>query len=196
MSNITRPKVTYEVTIGSAYFCLIKDKGRDFINYEKEVTEVNTIKTLGLTRSVAELEIWASGEMYDFIQRTNGADIQLTAVALPTDLKNTLEGVQNQDGITISRTSDVEREFAFGYWSENSDGSHLYFWHPVCKLVPSEESRQTRTSDIPDPERSYTIKIIPFDRYWKYMYSTAEVEALGQTPLTIDEFFQVPVYKI
>ena len=194
-NNITRPQVTYEVTIGSAYFCLIKDKGRDFIDYETEVTEVNTIKTLGLNRNVAELEIWASGEMFDFIQRTNSADISLTAVALPTELKNKLEGVYSQDGITISRTNDIEREFAFGYWAENSDGSFYYFWHPLCKIVPSEETRQTRTSDIPDPERNYTIKVIPFDRYWKYMYSTGEAIKAGLQPLTIDEFFQKPVFK-
>ena len=195
-NNITRPPVTFEVTIGSAYFCLIEEKGRDHIKYEREVIEVNTIKTLGLTRSVAELEVWASGEMFDFIQRTNSADIALTAVALPAGLKNKLEGVEVKDGATVSRTNDIEREFAFGYWSENSDGSLLFFWHPVCKLVPTEETRQTRTSDITDPERNYTVKVIPFERYWKFTYSTSEAQAEGFVPLTINEFFQQPIWKL
>lgn len=183
----------YEVTIGSAYFCFIESKG-DTITYETEVIEVPTIRTLGLTRNVSELEVWASGQMFDYINRTAGAEIALNAVTLPSNLLNKIEGATVDIGSTINRTSDIEREFAFGYWGENNDGSLTFIWHPVCKLIPTEENHETRSNDIADPQRDYSVKILPFQNIWRHRYSTKKATTSGYNPLTIEQFFSKPTY--
>ena len=192
---IEHVKPEYRVTVGSAYFCLIKNRDNNIINYRDEVLEVPVIKTQGITRIVSELEVYASGILFDYINRTAGADIALTAVALPQGLLNDIEGALEQDGFTFNRTNDIEKEFAYGYWGENSDGSFVYYWHPVCKLVPTEENYQTRTGDIPTPERNYNIKIMPYNGLWRVKYSTSKAVEAGLKPMSIEDFFSTPIYK-
>jgi len=138
--RITPINPEFEVTIGSAYFCFIEEKTNNTITYENEVFEVPTIKTLGLTRAVSSLEVWASGEMFSYINRTAGADIALVAVTLPEDMLAKIEGSTKVGGHTFSRTNDIEREFAFGYWGVDDKGNFTYIWHPVCKLIPTEDN--------------------------------------------------------
>lgn len=194
MGNIKYVKPEYEVTIGSSYFCLVKSRDDEIINYESEVLEVPTIKSLGLTRTVSELEVYASGILFDYLSRTAGAQIALTAVTLPTDLLDKIEGAAKKDGFTFNRTNDIESEFAFGYWGENSDGSFMFYWHPLCKLTPTEENHQTRTADIQNPERNYSVKVIPYNNLWRTRYSTKADELAGYTPLSVEAFFEGPIY--
>lgn len=195
MNTIEFVKPEYEVTVGSAYFCLIKERDNQRIEYENTVLEVPTIKTLGLTRTVSELEVYASGILFDYLNRTAGAQIALTAVTLPSSLLDSIEGAGKHDGFTFNRTNDIEREFAFGYWGENSDGSFMYYWHPVCKLTPTEEQHQTRTADIPDPERNYAVRVIPFNNLWRTRYSTNADKQAGYEPIPINDFFVNPIYR-
>ena len=195
MRAITKKRPVYPVTVGSAYFCLIKSKSDREIIYEEEVIEVPTIKTLELSREVSELTVWASGQIYDHLSRTVGGDINLNAVILPPDLLRVIEGNSGKDGSVIGRINDVEREFAFGYWGENSDGSMVYIWHPVSKLTPTTETYQTRTGQMDDPQRNYAVKIIPFDGYWIYRYYTQKRIEAGYKPLEVDEFFLHPIFK-
>lgn len=195
MNEIKSIMPEYEVTVGSAYFCLIKERDSQLITYENTVLEVPTIKTLGLTRTVSELEVYASGILFDYLNRTAGAQIALTAVTLPPDLLDRIEGAVRQEGFTFNRTNDIEREFAFGYWGENSDGSFMYYWHPVCKLTPTEEQHQTRTADIPDPERNYSVRVIPFNNLWRTRYSTNADREAGYRPILIKDFFLNPIYR-
>ena len=185
----------YEVTVGSSFFNAIKERTKDTITYEGKVKELPVIKELGLTRTMSELEIFASGITFDYINQTAGAEIALKAVVLPPELINMLEGAQEKDGFTISRTNDIGREFAFGYWGEYSDKSLVYYWHPVCKLVPADEKHATRTKDIPDPEADYKIKIIPFNGIWRVKYSTKKAKDEGLDVLTKDDFFAKPIYN-
>ena len=195
MGNIITKRPVFPVSIGAAYFCLIKNKTETTIEYEKEVIEVPTIKTLELTRNISELTVWASGQIYDHLSRTIGGDINLNAVILPPDLLRVIEGNSGENGSIIGRINDVEREFAFGYWGENSDGSMIYVWHPVSKLIPTAETYQTRTENMDDPQRNYSVKVIPFDSYWIYKYYTQKRIEAGYVPLTINEFFSQPIFK-
>ena len=195
MGKIKYTKPEYEVTIGSAYFCLIEKKDNQSITYENDVMEVPAIKTLGLSRKVSALEVYASGILFDFLNRTAGADIALTAVTLPADLINRIEGAVEDEGFTFNNTNDIEKEFAFGYWGENSDGSFMFYWHPVCKLTPTEESHQTRTGDVPEPQRNYSVKVIPYNNLWRVRYSTSKDVEAGFKPLEMDEFFASPIYS-
>jgi len=188
-------KPEYEVTIGSAYFCLIKERTNTDISYEDTVLEVPTIKTLGLTRTVSELEVYASGILFDYLNRTAGANIALNAVTLPAYLLDRIEGAAKDAGFTFNRTNDIEREFAFGYWGENSDGSFMFYWHPVCKLTPTEENHQTRTAEIPDPERNYAVRVIPYNNLWRTRYNTNADKEAGYKPLEKAQFFLMPIYR-
>jgi hypothetical protein len=105
-----------------------------------------------------------------------------------------LEGSEEKEGFTINTTSDIGREFAFGYWGENSDRSFAYYWHPVCKLVPANERKRTRTKDTPEPEADYGIKIIPFNGVWRVKYSTNSAKEAGLDVLTREQFFAKPIY--
>jgi len=199
---IKKVKPTFEVSIGAAYFCMIKERNSEEIIYtpyeptnELKVWEMDVIKTLGLTRNVAELKVHASGILFDTINRTTGADIVLGVVALPDDLLIEIEGITDKDGFTFNRTNDRGREFAFGYWGENSDGSFTMVWHPVCKLVPTEEAHNTSTDEITDPERSYTVRVIPWERTWRVRYSTARAKTAGKEPIDRNVFFAKPIYK-
>ncbi|MCL1999132.1 MAG: hypothetical protein FWG65_10240 [Turicibacter sp.] len=181
----------YEVTIGSSFWAVIRKRERDMIEYAP-VIEIPIIKELGLARTMAEVEIYASGIIFDYLNRTSGAEISLKAVALPTDLLIDLEGETDADGFVISKTTNVAKEFAFGYWSENSDGSYVYFWHPVCKLVPADENRRTRTNNIPEPDAAYKIKIMPFNDIWRVKYLTNRADG---AVLSREEFFRTPIFS-
>jgi len=185
----------YEVTVGSSYFNAITKREKETITYDGAVKELPIIKELGLTRTMAELEVHASGIIFDYINQTAGAEIALKAVILPPELINMLEGASEADGFTFNKTNDIGREFAFGYWGENSDGSFVYYWHPVCKLVPADEKHRTRTKDIPDPEADYKIIIIPYNNIWRVKYSTKAADEAGLDVLTKAEFFAQPVYN-
>ena len=144
---------------------------------------------------MSELEVYASGILFDYLNRTAGAQIALNAVTLPPALLDKIEGAIADAGFTFNRTNDIEREFAFGYWGENSDGSFMFYWHPVCKLIPTEETHQTRTAEMPEPERNYSVRVIPYNNLWRTRYNTKKDEEAGNTPLGKDVFFLTPIYK-
>lgn len=193
--QITNIKPEYEVSIGAAYFCLIKERTATQITYEPTVYELDVIKTLGLTRIVAELEVYASGILFDFLNRTMGANIALTAVVLPPHLLNAIAGATTKDGFTFDKTNDVEREFAFGYWGENNDGSLTMIWHPVCKLTPTEETHSTSTAELAEPERSYAVRVIPYNNLWRTRYDNKKDRETGYAPIERGVFFLNPIYQ-
>ena len=199
MSVIQNPRPTFEVSVGAGFFCIIENKTGTTINYQPTVTRLDVIRTLGITPVTSEQEIWASGILFESITQATGANIALTAVALPAKLLNELSGADQQKGFAFSRANDIEKEFAFGYWGENRDGSLVFYWHPVCKLVPGEETKNTRSDTPPDPQKNYTIRVIPFGMedggIWRARYDQQEAAAEGITPLTIDEFFERVIYR-
>ncbi len=188
-------KPAYEVTIGSSFWDIITSRTDTDINYKDEVLEIPIIKTLGLARTQSEAKVHASGITYDYLSQTTGAEITLGAVALPEGLMNELEGTKIEGGWAFNKTNDIGKEFAFGYWGENSDGSFMYYWHPVCKLVPADESHETKKDEIPEPSREFKIVIIPYNGLWRVKYSTKLAEEASETPLSIDDFFAKPIYK-
>ena len=199
-SNIKNPRPTYEVSVGAGFFCIIDSREGERIVYQEAVLRLDVIRSLGITPAVTEQEIWASGILFDYISQTSGADIALNAVALPADLINELSGADQQDGFVINRVNDLEKEFAFGYWGENRNGTLVFYWHPVCKLAPGEETKTTRNNDPPDPQKNYNIKVIPFGSgdeggIWRVRYDQQEAKNQGLAPLTINDFFAGVIYR-
>jgi len=190
----------YSITVGNIYFCLIKNKTSTTIEFDDTVIEVPMAKTVALSQNTASQDIWASGALLATLVRTNYLEISLATVSLPQHLINAIEGAESVDGITINKTNDVEREFAFGFWAENNDGSHVSFWLPVCKLIPSEKSYTTRTADLPDPEVSYTVRGIPFDNVLRVRVSSDDAKKyeinLPDAREFSQQFFLTPMYRM
>jgi phi13 family phage major tail protein len=191
---MTYKKPAYDVTVGSSFWCPITSRDNTTITYDTDVIEVPSVKTLTLSRVQTESTIYASGVIYDSVTLTSGATIALSSVALPTDLINQLEGATVVDGFSLNNSNDTMKEFAFGYWGELSNGEFVYFWHPVCKLTPGDESLNTKTADAIDPNKDYTVTVIPYNGLWRVKYSTEDAAAAGKTPLTKDEFFTAPIF--
>lgn len=198
--NIVNIKPTYEVSVGAFFVCHIKNRTNTEIEYDNIITRLDVIRQIGVTPVVAEQEIWASGVLFDYINQITGANIALTAVALPQEMLNRLSGAKTNGGFVINRVSDLEGEFACGYWGENRNGTLQFRWHPVCKLIPGEDSKSTRTNDPTDPQKNYNIKIIPFGAgedsgIWRVMYDQNLAKQGGFTPIGINDFFAQPIYK-
>jgi len=196
---ITAVRPTYEVSVGAGFFCIIEKREGNTITYQEEVTRVDTIRSLSITPTVNEGQIWASGALFDHITQTTGAEIGTDVIALPSKLLNEILGEEEVDAFTFSRTNDIEKEFAFGYWGENSDGSLVFYWHPVCKLSPSEETKETRDENTPDPEKSYTIMVIPHGDaevggVWRVKYDQQIAKEDNLYSLGIEDFFSKPLY--
>jgi hypothetical protein len=197
---IKNPRPTYEVSVGAAFFNIIEERTATDITYKPDIIRQDVVRTLGITPTLIEADIWASGVMFDYIGQTTGADIALTAVALDADLLIELSGANQQDAFVFNRVNDLEKEFAFGYWGENRDGSMVFYWHPLCKIVAGEETKNTRTNDPPDPQKNYSIKVMPFGSgddggVWRVRYDQKQAKAAGFVPLTIDEFFTQVIYR-
>ncbi|MCL2248675.1 MAG: hypothetical protein FWC13_05350 [Oscillospiraceae bacterium] len=196
--KIVTIKPTYEVSVGGAFICPIIGRTSTEITYEPIVTRVDVIRTQTMTPNTTESKIWASGVIFDHVSQTVGAGIALGAVALPQGLLTDLSGAQTKEAFTFDRTNDLEREFAYGYWGENRDGTMTFYWHPVCKLTIGEDAKNTRNDDSPDPNKTYNIEVIPFGSsgkgsIWRVRYAQNE-EKENVIPLTIDEFFVSPIY--
>lgn len=199
-NNITNPRPTYEVSVGAVFFCVIKSRNSTNIVYDDKVTRQDVVKSLGITPTLIEQEIWASGVMFDYISQTIGADVALNAVALDDDLLIDLSGATLKDGFIFNRVDDLEKEFALGYFGENRDGTQVFYWHPLCKIIAGEETKNTRTNDPPDPQKNYKIKVMPFGSgeaggVWRIRYDQKQAIAAGLVPLTIDEFFSQVIYS-
>jgi len=199
-SRIETVKPTFEVSVGAAFFCVIKNRTPTDIVYQNKIIRSDVIRELGLTPTVAEQEIWASGTLFEYVSQVTGGNISLNAVALDKNLLTELSGATQTDGFVFNRATDLEKEFAFGYWGENRDGTMVFYWHPVCKLVPGEDNKTSRTNDPSDPQKNYNIKIIPFGSgaesgLWRVMYDQGKDIAAGNTPLSIEEFFGNVIYK-
>ena len=72
----------------------------------------------------------------------------------------------------------------------------MYYWHPRCKLVVSDEDHDTSDDSDIDPEESYDIEIMPTSEgVYKVRYYTADVSE-EKEPLTLAEFFGSELYSI
>lgn len=189
---ITNKKPAYWITVKDAFMSFLVAEMDSYRQYKPNITRMPVIKTIGLTKSVAAGDIYASGIIYDTTSRTQGAEIALSAVALPDDILNEALGALVDGGFAYDNVGDVGKEFAFGYYLEESDGGFVYYWHPRCKLTASDESPETSTDSAPDPSRDYTIKVMPTaEGIWRIRYRTKSVTP---APLTPEQFFGVVRY--
>lgn len=198
-----RYKPEYELTVRSFVLCFIEKYVNDVAQYEKDTENTNSlinlmdiIKTLGVSPDVSNAKIYASGIVYDVAAGVKGATASLGAVALPRTILDKAIGAQIVGALSYDKTMAPGQEFGCGYFCDMSDGSRVYYWHPRCKLVISDENHDTSDDGDIDPEVSYDIEIMPtHEGVWRVRYYTGAVAA-GKVPLSIEQFFGDMPYTI
>lgn len=188
---IVNQKPAYWITVRDNFWCFLEAEDGSARLYENSVYRSPVVKSIGITGTVAEGNIYASGIVYDYTRQVQGAEIALEAVALDQALIDKAIGATVDGGFVYDKSNDINREFAFGYYLEAKDGSYIFYWHPRCILSQNDETVETSTDSAADPSRSFTIQALPtVDGFWRVRYNTAAV----QSPLTPEQFFAFPRY--
>lgn len=189
--TIVNQKPSYWVTVRDNFWNFLKAENGAARMYENEVYRSPVVKSIGLTGTVAEGNIYASGIVYDYTRQVQGAEIALDAVALEHALVDKATGASVNGGFVYDSSNDVGQEFAFGYYLEQRDGNYVYYWHPRCQLTQNDETIETSTDSATDPSRSYTIRALPtMEGVWRIRYYTKD----DVSPLTPEEFFAFARY--
>lgn len=204
MTEIMMQRPEYELSVKSAIFAFIeKLSPSGDPEYEKKgetqnplIRRMDIIKTIGIAPNVSESKIHASGLVYDVTTLTTGATISLDAVALPRDVVDKAIGAVSKGGVSYDLGAQVGKEFSFGYFCGMSDKSQVFYFHPRCKLLLSDEQHKTAGGGEIDPTAAYKVEIMPTDEgVWRVRYYTKD-HAVGKKPLTIEDFYKALPYKI
>lgn len=189
--TIVSSKPSYWITVRDNYWCFLESEDGAARLYENTVYQSPVVKSIGITGTVAEGNIYASGIVYDYTRQVQGAEIALDAVALDHFLVDKATGATTDGGFVYDSSNDIGKEFAFGYYIEQRNGEYVYYWHPRCLLTANDETVETSTDSAVDPTRSFTIRALPTaEGFWRIRYNTE-----GQvSPLTPAQFFSVARY--
>jgi phi13 family phage major tail protein len=184
---ITIEKPAYIVTVRNAYFADRTVSGNT-VTYGT-TKGVSSIKQVGISKQKTEQKIHASGLVYDLSSQKAGANLSVQAVQLPLDLIRKYEGETVEGGFSFESSDDQSPEFAFGYYSEYSDGNLLMYWYPRCKMTQADYTDETSTDSPHDPARDYVIVALPTDdKVICVTYDQSKVPT-GKIPYTAEEFF-------
>lgn len=177
-------KAPFNVTVGNIYF---GDLETD------EVVKVEYARTVGITILQNTQKIPGSGKITDQSSRITGIDVALSSSRLPKSIINKYRGkkVSENGGFSAINVKDRFKEFAFGFVSENSDGTKVFNWLPNCTMTENNETYETTPVDgANDPVQDTSISALPDQESEdiRIEYDQSEV-AEGKTPLTEEEFF-------
>ena len=194
---IVNQKPAYWLTVRDNFWNFLEAEDGAARMYEADVYRSPVVKSIGITGTVAEGNIYASGIVYDYTRQVQGAEIALDAVALEQTLIDKAAGAIVDGGFVYNSSTDVGKEFAFGYYVEykpqagEDHGDYMYYWHPRCLLTQNDETAETSTDSAVDPSRSFTIRALPTtEGIWRICYNTKDV----QSPLTPEAFFAFARY--
>ena len=183
---IVNQKPSYWVTVRDNFWNFLVAEDGAARMYEADVYRSPVVKSIGLTQTVAEGNIYASGIVYDYTRLVQGAEIALDAVALDHVLLNKAIGAKVDGGFAYNSSLDLSQEFGFGYYLEQRNGKRIYYWHPRCLLTQDDQTVETSTDSMPDPSRSFTIQALPTQEgIWRICY----YEEDASPALTPEEFF-------
>lgn len=188
--TIVNQKPKYWLTVRDNFWCFLEAENGPARMYEKMVYRSPVVKSIGLTGTIADANIYASGIVYDIIHQVQGTEIALGAVALEKELVDKANGAITKGSFVYEKSNNISKEFAYGYYAEESDGSLVYFWHPRCKLTKSDDTLDTSTDSPADPNRSYTIKSLPTSEgVWRVKYYAKKADLDAGTALSVEDFF-------
>ncbi len=185
--TVNTVKPAYELTVKELVLCF-----REGGAYKDELTKMPTVKTISVAPDASSKKIYASGGVYDTTVNIRGATITLDLIALGEALGLTAAGSTVIGATAYDVALPKMPEFGLGYVCEDSDGNEVYYWHPRCKLTPSDETHATSDDSDIDPSVSATVECMTTDEgIWKMRYLTSKVTG---TAKTADEFFAATPY--
>ena len=184
---IVNQKPSYWVTVRDNFWNFLVAEDGAARMYEADVYRSPVVKSIGLTQTVAEGNIYASGIVYDYTRLVQGAEIALDAVALDHKLLNKAIGAKVDGGFAYNSSLDLSQEFGFGYYLEQRNGKRIYYWHPRCLLTQNDDTVETSTDSAVDPSRSFTIRSLPTSEgVWRVRYYADKSDSSALKP---EEFF-------
>ncbi len=196
-------KPEYILTIRDLLIAFIESNNADLTPvWEKDgannkITQMPIVKKLGVAPDVGSSKIFASGLTYDITKNTRGAQLTTDVVALPRDIEDKALGTTIISGsMAYSKNNDKGKEFAVGYYMEESSGGLVFFFHPRCQMIVGQSEYNTANDSDPDPQVSKAIEVLPtHEGVWRVRYATADA-AVGKVPLTLAQFFGALPYTI
>lgn len=178
-------KPSFELTVGSFFVRVPSLNGEEGA---MEDLELPVVKSITVQPNENSNSIYGSGAVYDVVSVVNDAKIGLNVIALPRRFLDYALGALRAGAASVDSSQPVKPEFACGYTAENSDGSRVYYYHPRCKLMQTNNRQhQTSTNTPADPSVEYEISLLPTDeKIWRMRYYTADA---GENALSAQEFF-------
>ena len=192
---LKQSKPSPRLTVGDAYFCFKQRSVEDadkYTGYEETVSDLPVVKNVGVARTNNELNIYASGKLYEVIKAMTGAEISLGTVGLPYSLTAKALGEEELQGFYIGSATDIPNEFAFGYYTQYRNGKYYMRWMPHCVLSKADDSPETSTESPTEPKDEYTLlALVGDDGNWKVDYD--QNSAPNGTLITLEMFFAKPL---
>ncbi|APC48958.1 phage tail protein [Virgibacillus halodenitrificans] len=186
-------ELLYVVTIESLYMAFMtggKDSRDAIPTYDPEIFQLDNIVELGIAGNQTTVTKWASGKMFVNASKNSNFTLSLTHVALPQVVKDKIDGVTPNKGVSFD-TSDVKEYpmFGMGFTAKLSDGSRIARWYPRVQKTPAEETFATSTDEQEVPDVSATFNATPllFNNVTKADFSEVRDSATG---VTADDFMK------
>lgn len=195
MSTITR-KPPIKETVGAQYICFNNmSEDEDWTeNFETEVEKTETVKSVKVTENLENTDVYGSGKVYDTDTSMSFVDIEVNALAFPTDTVARMRAESVDDGgLILSGGSGTRPYFAYGKVVKMKKDNFRYEWFPKCKLIDNSDEIATREEKFSEQTDSITIRAYLFDtgdHVKTYVDSTATNFPEG---LTEDKFFSKPI---
>lgn len=195
---IKQKKPPIKETVGSQYICFNNmSEDKDWTTtFEEEVEQTNVVKNVTVTENTVSQPVHASGGLYDTVNETTSANIEVEVIAFPDSTLCKMRGDNvDEGGLILSGGSGEGRErpyFAYGKVVKLKGGKVRFDWYPKCKL--SENTDEVSTSEESFTEQTDTITIVayPFNEAGDIV---ARVSSDVNFPegLTEEKFFAKPI---
>ncbi|MBP1917184.1 phi13 family phage major tail protein [Lederbergia galactosidilyticus] len=186
-------ELLYVVTIESLYMAFMTDgkDSRDAIpTYDPDIYQMDNITELGIAGNITTVTKWASGKMFVNASKNSNFTLNLTHVALPQEVKDKIDGVTPEKGVSFE-TADVKEYpmFAMGFTAKLSDGSRIARWYPRVQKTPAEETFATSTeeSEVPDVSATFNATPLLYNNVTVADFSEVRDSALG---ITAEQFMK------
>ena len=195
---ITKKKPPIKETVGSQYICFnnMTGEGEWSEKFEAEVEQTDVVKNVSVTENMTTQSIYSSGILYDTVNETSSAEIEVEVIAFPDETLHRMRGdAVDEGGLILSGGSGKGRErpyFAYGKVVKLQGGKFRYDWYPKCKL--SENSDEAATKEESFSEQTDTIKIVayPFNNAGDIVAKVSSDVNFPES-LTEEKFFAKPI---
>jgi len=167
-----------------------EDKRDELPEFESEIYRFDNIVTLGIAGNPQEMVKWASNKIFVSASRNTQYDLNLTHVAFPQEVKDKMDGLTINKGISFETSKIKEYPyFAMGFIAPLSDGSKVARWYPKVQKTLTEETFQTTEDEqeIQDLENVFKATALAKNDVTEVKFSEVRDSANG---ITAEQFME------